>query len=69
MSVQTMFSVLSATEAQYGSRIALHQPIPGGSSDAKYRTYTWADYKRIVMEIACGLHNVRVTYRKHGRER
>jgi long-chain acyl-CoA synthetase len=51
-----MFSVLSATEAQYGSRIALHQPIPGGSSDAKYRTYTWADYKRIVMEIACGLH-------------
>jgi long-chain acyl-CoA synthetase len=55
MSAQTMFSVLSATEAQYSSRIALHQPVPGGTGEAKYRTHTWGEYKRIVIEIACGL--------------
>lgn len=56
MSVQTMFSVLSATEARYGSRSALHQPVPGGSGEAAYRTYTWSEFKSIAMEIACGLH-------------
>lgn len=54
MSVRTMFTVLAEAAAAHGPKAALHQPIPG-SGEKKYRSYTWNEYKQIVMEITCGL--------------
>ncbi len=53
-----MFTVLAETEAAHGPAVALYQPIPGAPADQKYRTYTWTEYKRAVMELACGLREL-----------
>jgi len=56
MGARTIYSVLEASAHTYGNAPALHQPIGKG----QYQTYSWADYKRAVEEIACGLRRLGV---------
>src|SRR5438552_15835649 len=54
MKPRTIFQVLEEAAAKYGKAIALHQPFHDGSH-RKYQTYTWQEYRDIVLEIAAGL--------------
>ncbi len=56
MGPRTIYSVLETAAQAYGNAPALHQPIGKG----KYQTYTWAEYKQAVEEIACGLRRLGV---------
>jgi long-chain acyl-CoA synthetase len=49
-----MYAVLDQAAQRYGNAPALHQPIGKG----KYQTYSWAEYKSAVQEIACGLRRL-----------
>jgi long-chain acyl-CoA synthetase len=60
---RTVFSVLEQAALTHADQPALHQPIPSKSKDTQYRTYTWAEYRDIVREIACGLRALGV---RHG---
>src|SRR5579871_4957237 len=51
MGPRAMFAVLEEAAQRHGNAPALYQPIGNG----KYQTYSWNEYKRAVMEIACGL--------------
>ena len=52
---RTLYYVLENTAARYGDAAALHQPV-GAKGPAQYRTWSWNEYRDIVREIACGLH-------------
>jgi long-chain acyl-CoA synthetase len=54
MGARTIYSVLETTAQAYGNAPALHQPIGKG----KYQSYSWAEYKQAVQEIACGLRRL-----------
>jgi long-chain acyl-CoA synthetase len=54
MGARTIYSVLETAAQTYGNAPALHQPIGNG----KYQTYSWAEYKQAVEEIACGLRRM-----------
>src|ERR1700682_5702019 len=54
MGPRTIYSVLETAAQTYGNAPALYQPIGKG----KYTTYSWADYKQAVEEIACGLRRL-----------
>jgi long-chain acyl-CoA synthetase len=54
MGARTIYSVLETAAQTYGNAPALHQPIGNG----KYQTYSWAEYKQAVEEIACGLRQM-----------
>jgi len=54
MGARTIFSVLETAAQTYGNAPALYQPIGSG----KYQTYSWAEYKQAVEEIACGLRRI-----------
>src|ERR1700730_2260723 len=54
MGARTIYSVLETAAQTYGNAPALYQPIGKG----KYTTYSWADYKQAVEEIACGLRRL-----------
>ena len=54
MDARTIYSVLETAAQTYGNAPALYQPIGNG----KYQTYSWAEYKQAVEEIACGLRRM-----------
>ena len=54
MGARTIYSVLETAAQTYGNAPALYQPIGNG----KYQTYSWAEYKQAVEEIACGLRRM-----------
>src|ERR1700719_219572 len=54
MGARTIYSVLETSAQTYGDAPALYQPIGNG----KYQTYSWAEYKQAVEEIACGLRRL-----------
>src|SRR6202790_3873826 len=54
MGARTIYSVLETAAQTYGNAPALNQPIGNG----KYQTYSWAEYKQAVEEIACGLRRM-----------
>jgi long-chain acyl-CoA synthetase len=54
MDARTIYSVLETAAQTYGNAPALYQPIGNG----KYQTYSWAEYKHAVEEIACGLRRI-----------
>src|SRR5690348_11253235 len=54
MGSRTIYSVLDAAAQAHGNAPALHQPTGKG----KYQTYSWADYRQAVQEIACGLRRL-----------
>jgi long-chain acyl-CoA synthetase len=56
MGARTIYSVLETSAQTYGNAPALHQPVGKG----KYQTYSWAEYKQAVEEIACGLRRLGV---------
>lgn len=56
MGARTIYSVLETAAQTYGDAPALHQPIGKG----KYQTYSWAEYKQAVEEIACALRRLGV---------
>lgn len=53
-----MFTVLEQAGARHGDAAALHQPLGGGQG--RYRTYSWNQYNRAVIEIAAGLRRIGV---------
>jgi len=58
MSPRTVYDLLAHAAAKYRDLPALHQPIPGGKGDTKYRTYSFVDYREAVDELAAGLHTL-----------
>lgn len=48
---RTTYQVLESTVSLHGNQLALQQPLGGG----KYRTWSWAEHRRAVEEIAMGL--------------
>src|SRR5271166_141732 len=54
MGPRTIYSVLETAAQVYGNAPALHQPIGKG----KYKTYSWAEYRQAVEELACGLRRL-----------
>src|SRR5712671_2313419 len=54
MGARTIYSVLETAAQTYGNAPALYQPIGKGN----YQTYSWAEYKQAVEEIACGLRRL-----------
>jgi len=51
MNSRTVYTVLEETANKLGEVPALEQPLTKG----QYKTYTWAEYRTAVQEIACGL--------------
>ena len=49
-----MYAVLNQAAQSYGNAPALYQPIGKG----KYQTWSWAEYRCAVQEIACGLRRL-----------
>jgi long-chain acyl-CoA synthetase len=58
---RSVFQVLHETVQQQGDRPALHQPKGGKGNTGQYTVYSWTDYRAIVMEVACGLHQLGVS--------
>jgi long-chain acyl-CoA synthetase len=56
MGDRTVFSLVEAAAKTWGTSPALHQPQRGKNEN--YRTYTWADYRQAVEEIAVGLRGL-----------
>lgn len=54
MTKRTVYSLLEEAVAAQGELPALHQPVTTKEGRG-YRTYSWAEYREIVREIACGL--------------
>src|SRR6202790_4662284 len=54
MGARTVYSVLETAAQTYGNAPALHQPTGKG----KYQTFSWAEYRQAVEEIACGLRSL-----------
>ena len=54
MNSRTVYTVLDEAVQKYGSAPALHQPAGKG----KYKSYSWAEYGRGALEIACGLRRI-----------
>src|ERR1700680_3439496 len=54
MGSRTMYAVLSQAAQSHGNAPALYQPIGRG----KYQTWSWAEYRCAVREIACGLRRL-----------
>lgn len=57
MPPRNLFTVLNETALKHGSSPALYQPS-GSKGPDKYRTWTWAEYRDSVREIACGLRSL-----------
>ena len=59
---RTVYSLLEEAVASFGEAPALHEPISGvGRGAAKgWKPYSWIEYKRLVDEIAAGLHGLGV---------
>lgn len=60
MPPRTVFAVLDAAAQQHGDAPALYQPTPKVEGPDKYRVYSWNEWRRIVIEIACGLRDLGV---------
>lgn len=58
---RSVFQVLHEAAQQYGDRPALHQPKGGKGNTGQYTAYSWNEYRAIVMEVACGLHQLGVS--------
>ena len=54
MKARTVYTVLEETAAKFPREAALHQPLGGG----KYRTWTWAEYRDTVQQIAVGVREL-----------
>ena len=54
MQARTVYAVLEQTAAKYPDVPALHQPQGGG----KYRSWSWAEYRDTVKQIAVGLREI-----------
>jgi long-chain acyl-CoA synthetase len=59
MSNRTLYTLLEDAAKRHGRAVALYQPT-GAKSGAKYREYTWIQYRDIAREIACGLRSLGV---------
>lgn len=57
MVARTLFAVLDDTAQLYGEAAALHQPTSTKGS-AKYRSYSWHQYRDMAREVACGLRHL-----------
>ena len=55
MARRTLYTVLEETTARYGTATAMYQPAGGKAGAARYRTYSWLDYRQTVQEVACAL--------------
>ena len=56
MNARTVYTVLEETAAIHPEKAALHQPLGGG----KYRTWTFAEYRDTVQQIAVGVREIGV---------
>jgi long-chain acyl-CoA synthetase len=56
MSARTVFTLVEEAAAKYGKTAALHQPTSG--EGAKYRVYSWDEWRDASKEVACGLHRL-----------
>ncbi len=57
MSLRTLPAVLEDAARKHPDAIALYQPT-GLKKAPQYHAYTWAQYRDIVREVACGLHTI-----------
>lgn len=57
MSARTVFTLLEEAAARFGDVPALHQPAPGDPK-ARYRVFSWPQFRDSAKEIAAGLHRV-----------
>jgi long-chain acyl-CoA synthetase len=66
---RNLFTVLETTASEHPNRQALFQPIPGAKKDAaassegKYQSYTWPQFRDIAREVGVGLAELGI---RHG---
>jgi long-chain acyl-CoA synthetase len=58
MQPRTLFEILLHSAQRFGSRPALHQPIPGKPGER--RTYSWNEYAQAAEEVGMGLRQLKI---------